>query len=153
MSVQTSVRKSANKRGYVLQGEGEQHLWAKYAPHTKAWDELFNRNGRAHEHCHALVNWLGQMDLGEFQERRQNADLVFINQGITFSVYADRRGVEKIFPFDLMPRLVSASEWQPLEAGLAASAASRRSPNLFLYDVYHDQRILKEGIVPAEVWC
>ena len=148
--MQTSARKSAwTSAGYaVLQGEGDQHLWAKYAPHTKAFDELFDRNGKAHEHCHALVHWLGQMDLGEFQERRQNADLVFINQGITFSVYSDRRGVEKIFPFDLMPRPVSASEWQPLESGLLQRI---KAINLFLYDVYHDRRILKEGVVPAEL--
>jgi uncharacterized circularly permuted ATP-grasp superfamily protein len=94
------------------------------------------------------VQWLGQLAVGEFQERRKNADLVFINQGITFSVYADRRGVEKIFPFDLIPRPISASEWQPIEAGLLQRI---RAINLFLHDVYHDRRILREGVVPEEL--
>ena len=115
-------------------------LWANYAPHANAWDELFDRDLQPHEHCQALVQWLGQMAVGEFQERRHNADLVFITQGITFSVYADRRGVEKIFPFDLLPRPVSAKEWYPIEAGLLQRI---KAINLFLYDVYHDRRILR----------
>jgi uncharacterized circularly permuted ATP-grasp superfamily protein len=149
MSVKTSGRKSSPARPANTRSEaGDQALWAKYAPHPKAWDELFDRNGQPHMHCHALVQWLGQMDVDRFQERRQNADLVFINQGITFSVYSDRRGVEKIFPFDLMPRPVSADQWQPLETGLLQRI---KAINLFLYDVYHDRRILREGVVPEEL--
>src|ERR1043166_2495645 len=89
-------------------------LWTGYFPHEKAWDELFGRDALPHGHCQALVHWLGQLAGNEFQERRHNADLVFINQGITFSVYADRRGVEKIFPFDLIPRPVARSDWVTL---------------------------------------
>ena len=99
------------------------------------------RTGPAHDHCQPLVQWLGQLAITEFQKRRHSADLVFINQGITFSVYSDRRGVEKIFPFDLIPRPV---------AGERMAARSKRACiqriqalNLFLYDVYHDQRILQ----------
>jgi uncharacterized circularly permuted ATP-grasp superfamily protein len=123
-------------------------LWANYVPHAKAWDELFTGDLSAHEHCQALVHWLGQLAVADFQERRRNADLVFINQGITFSVYSDRRGIEKIFPFDLIPRPVAAREWQMLEAGLRQRI---QAINLFLYDVYHDRRILREGIVPEEL--
>jgi uncharacterized circularly permuted ATP-grasp superfamily protein len=123
-------------------------LWTDYVAHPRAWDELFDRHGQPHEHCDALMQWLGQLAVPEFQERRHNADLVFINQGITFSVYADRRGVEKIFPFDLLPRPVSAKEWLPLETGLHQRI---RAINLFLYDVYHDRRILREGVVPEEL--
>src|ERR1051325_8079756 len=123
-------------------------LWANYGPHASAWDELFARDGTPHEHCQSLAQWLGRLSQGEFQERRHNANLAFINQGITFSVYADRRGVEKIFPFDLIPRPIAAEEWRPLEAGLKQRI---KALNLFLHDVYHDQRILREGIVPAEL--
>lgn len=122
-------------------------LWAEYAPHPTAWDELFGRD-TAHEHCQPLVNWLGQLAVPDFQERRQNADLVFINQGITFSVYADRRGVEKIFPFDLIPRPIAAHEWHILETGLLQRI---QAINFFLFDVYHDRRILREGIVPEDL--
>lgn len=120
-------------------------LWANYAPHPQAWDELFSCPGSPHKHCGALVDRLGQLGMADFQERRHNADLVFINQGITFSVYADRRGVEKIFPFDLIPRLVAAQEWRTLETGLRQRI---RAINLFLHDIYHDRRILRDGIVP-----
>jgi uncharacterized circularly permuted ATP-grasp superfamily protein len=133
----------------TARGDGvEERLWATYSPHATAWDELFQRDREPHAHSQALVNSLGQLAVAEFQERRHNADLVFINQGITFSVYADRRGVEKIFPFDLIPRPVAAHEWQPLETGLIQRITAI---NLFLHDVYHEGRILREGIVPAEL--
>jgi uncharacterized circularly permuted ATP-grasp superfamily protein len=123
-------------------------LWDHYTPHPTAWDELFDRKTGGHCHCQALVEWLGQLGLPEFQERRHNADLVFINQGVTFSVYADRRGVEKIFPFDLIPRPIEAEEWKTLDAGLRQRI---KAINLFLHDVYHGRRILREGVVPEEL--
>jgi len=123
-------------------------LFAGYRPHASAWDELFDATGQPHVHCRTLVDRLGELRVDEFQQRRAGADLVFTNQGITFSVYSDRRGVEKIFPFDLIPRTVAASEWTRLEAGLQQRIAAL---NLFLHDVYHEQRILKEGIVPADL--
>ncbi len=123
-------------------------LFAGYRPHPSAWDELFDAAGRPHPHCQTLVDRLGELRSDEFQQRRAGADLVFTNQGITFSVYSDRRGVEKIFPFDLVPRTVASSEWTRLESGLRQRIAAL---NLFLHDVYHEQRILKEGTIPAEL--
>ena len=123
-------------------------LFAGYERHPTAFDELFDRHGRPHSHCQALFEGLGRFQVGEFQKRRASADLAFINQGITFSVYSDRRGVEKIFPFDLIPRTVAAVEWSRLEAGLLQRIEAL---NQFLFDVYHDQRILQEGIVPREL--
>src|SRR4051812_25292366 len=93
-------------------------LFDDYRRHPTAWDESFAATGRPHEHGASLLTRLGELTVTEFQQLRGNADLVFINQGITFSVYSDRRGVEKIFPFDLIPRIVSAAEWKSLEAGL-----------------------------------
>ena len=144
MPLQVSTLPTAGQ----TQGERDPYLWTDYAPHAKAWDELFDRNIQPHKHCEALVQWLGKLALTEFQERRHNADLVFINQGITFSVYADRRGVEKIFPFDLIPRSVAAKEWQQIETGLHQRI---KAINLFLYDVYHERQILREGVVPEEL--
>jgi len=123
-------------------------LFAGYRPHPSAWDELFDASGQPHPHCRTLVDRLGELRLDEFQQRRAGADLTFTTQGITFSVYSDRRGVEKIFPFDLVPRTVAASEWATLESGLLQRIYAL---NLFLHDVYHEQRILKEGIIPAEL--
>jgi uncharacterized circularly permuted ATP-grasp superfamily protein len=123
-------------------------LFDGYRRHASAWDELFDIGGPPHPHCCTLVERLGELPLDEFQKRRASADLVFINQGITFSVYSDRRGVEKIFPFDLIPRPVAAAEWVLLEAGLLQRISAL---NLFLHDVYHEQRILKEGVIPTEL--
>jgi uncharacterized circularly permuted ATP-grasp superfamily protein len=95
-----------------------------------------------------LVDGLSQLVTATFQNKRSSADLVFINQGITFSVYSDRRGVEKIFPFDLIPRPVAAGQWTHLEAGLRQRI---QAINLFLHDVYHDRRILREGVVPEDL--
>ena len=123
-------------------------IFAGYHPHASAWDELFDRASEPHDHCSPLVDRLGQLAVSQFMGRRASADLAFINQGITFSVYADQRGVEKIFPFDLVPRPIPASEWEILEAGLIQRI---RALNLFLYDVYHDQRILNENVVPSDL--
>jgi uncharacterized circularly permuted ATP-grasp superfamily protein len=123
-------------------------LFTGYRPHATAWDELFTPHGQPHEHCRLLVDRLNQLMINEFQLRRVSADLAFINQGITFSVYSDRRGVEKIFPFDLIPRPVASSEWCVLEAGLIQRI---QALNMFLDDIYHDRRILKEGVVPEEL--
>jgi uncharacterized circularly permuted ATP-grasp superfamily protein len=130
-------------------GDGEApRLFAGYRPHTAAWDELFAGTGPPHVHARPIVEQLGRLQPAEFQLRRASADLVFINQGVTFSVYSDRRGVEKIFPFDLIPRPVAAGEWPTLEAGLLQRI---HALNLFLHDVYHDRRILREGVVPKEL--
>jgi uncharacterized circularly permuted ATP-grasp superfamily protein len=131
-----------------LSPEAARSLFSDYACHPKAWDELFASPGQAHEYCKSLVEKQGEFSVAEFQRLRANADLVFVNQGITFSVYSDRRGVEKIFPFDLIPRPVASSEWKTIESGLRQRI---QALNFFLHDVYHDQRILKEGIVPADL--
>lgn len=126
----------------------DQSLFAGYRLHPTAWDELFRASNEPHEHCKLLVDRLGQMMMSEFGLRRVSADLAFVNQGITFSVYSDRRGVEKIFPFDLMPRPVASSEWKILEAGLIQRI---QALNMFLHDIYHERHILKEGVVPEEL--
>ena len=94
-----------------------------YPTHPTAWDEWFTAPGMPHGHCHALAERLGQFTLEEFQQRRAGADLVFTNQGITFSVYADQRGVEKIFPFDLIPRPIA-----PADAHMIPIAPGRGKP-------------------------
>jgi uncharacterized circularly permuted ATP-grasp superfamily protein len=131
-----------------LSGTGDPPLFANYALHPSAWDEMFAAAGRPHDYCHPLADCLGQLATSDFLRRRAGADLVFINQGVTFSVYSDRRGVEKIFPFDLIPRPVAGRDWSAVERGLLQRI---QALNLFLHDVYHGQRILKENVVPAEL--
>ncbi len=123
-------------------------LFDNYNPHSTAWDELFARTGDPHGHCTTLVERLGKLFVNEFHSKRTSADLAFVNQGITFSVYSDRRGTEKIFPFDLIPRMIPAKEWVDLEKGLVQRI---KALNLFLHDVYNDQRILKEKVIPEDL--
>ncbi len=85
---------------------------------------------------------------GEFETRQSRADLALLNAGITFTVYSDDAGTERIFPFSLIPRIVSAAEWAGIEKGLVQRVTAL---NLFLADVYGEQRCLAEGIVPAEI--
>ena len=84
----------------------------------------------------------------ELQRRQQVADRAFLHQGITFTVYGDSRGTERIFPYDLLPRIITGAEWQQLERGLTQRITAL---NLFLRDIYHEGRILRDGVVPREL--
>jgi uncharacterized circularly permuted ATP-grasp superfamily protein len=94
----------------------------------------------------AVAEWLNRTPLDLFASKRREADLMFQRIGITFNVYGDSAGTERLIPFDIVPRVISCKEWQKLSAGLEQRV---RALNLFLHDVYHDQRILREGVVPA----
>ena len=85
---------------------------------------------------------------GELQLRQEAISKVLLRMGITFTVYGDESGTEKIFPFDIIPRIVQQFEWQHIEAGLKQRI---NALNLFINDIYHDQTIIKEGIVPAAI--
>ena len=82
----------------------------------------------------------------DFNSRRAAVDLAFLRRGVTFTVYNDSEGTERIFPFDIIPRIIPASEWKTLEAGLIQRITAL---NLFLDDIYHKQKILKDKVVPA----
>src|SRR5471032_3075728 len=112
------------------------------------YDEMFARPGEPRAHYAQLAERFERLDgMRELLERQQLADQTFLRRGVTFTVYSDDRGTEKIFPFDLIPRIVPAHEWATLEAGLTQRMAAL---NLFLADIYGEQRILREGIIPRE---
>jgi uncharacterized circularly permuted ATP-grasp superfamily protein len=112
------------------------------------FDEMFVEPGVARPHYASIAARLQAMGPAAFERRRRMADVSFRNQGITFTVYSDQRGVEKIFPFDLVPRIVPADEWTQIEQGLIQRITAL---NLFCQDIYHDQRILREKVVPPEL--
>jgi uncharacterized circularly permuted ATP-grasp superfamily protein len=111
------------------------------------FDEMFTAPGQVRPHYSALLERFTKLDREEFEGRRTAVDAAFLRQGITFTVYSDEQGTERIFPFDLMPRIIPAAEWTTIDAGLKQRM---RALNLFLKDVYSDQRIIKEGKVPRE---
>src|SRR6201985_3045616 len=113
-----------------------------------AYDEMFTRHGDLHRHCEPLLDHFSSLPTEELQRRKQAADLSFLNQGITFTVYGREEGTERIFPYDLLPRIITAAEWAKVEHGLMQRITAL---NLFLKDIYNEGRILDDGIVPREV--
>jgi uncharacterized circularly permuted ATP-grasp superfamily protein len=109
------------------------------------FDEMLDDQAKPRPHYRKFQQLFGGLTPEEFEQRRQAVDLSFLRQGVTFNVYGDAQGTEKIFPFDLVPRIIPASEWDHLERGLAQRITAL---NLFLHDIYHDQKILKDGVVP-----
>jgi uncharacterized circularly permuted ATP-grasp superfamily protein len=113
-----------------------------------AFDEMFDRGGSVREQDRHLYEMLLELPDAELRRRKQAADLSFLHQGITFTVYGREEGTEKIFPNDLLPRVINDSEWQTIERGLTQRITAL---NLFLNDIYHEGRILNDGVVPREL--
>jgi len=112
------------------------------------YDEMFSSPGQPRPHYQKVAEALNRLTLSEFEERRQLADLSFLLQGITFTVYNDGRGTERLFPFDLIPRIIPDVEWRRLEAGLSQRVLAL---NLFLQDIYGPQMILKDRKIPRSL--
>src|SRR5215469_5705064 len=113
-----------------------------------AYDEMYRGPGELHPHYEVLLEHFSSLPANELQRRKQAADLSFLSQGITFTVYGREEGTEKIFPYDLLPRIITRSEWALVERGLTQRITAL---NLFLKDIYNEGRILDDGIVPREV--
>ena len=114
----------------------------------KAYDEMFSAHDLARPHYQALQRTLLRLDPEDLRRSQQAADLTFLQEGITFTVYGSKEGTERIFPNDLIPRIIPAHEWTQIERGLTQRLTAL---NLFLRDIYHEGRILTEGIVPREL--
>src|SRR5688500_18002750 len=115
------------------------------------WDEVFLPDGSPRPHYAAIAERLATLSPEDVARRQRAADDSFQSRGITFAVNqgaAAAEGVEKIMPFDLVPRVLTADEWRTIERGLEQRV---RALNLFLHDVYHDQRILADRVIPAEL--
>lgn len=120
---------------------------AGYKP-DGAYDEMMTPDGKLRPPYRALCERLFGLGADELNEIQKSADLSFLYQGVTFTVYGKDEGIERVFPFDLIPRIISGSEWNKIESGLTQRI---QALNLFLHDLYHDAKILKDGIIPHEV--
>lgn len=113
------------------------------------FDEMFGSDGIAPlDHYRSILNRLKSLEATQIEEKQKQADSSFLEHGVTFTVYGDDEGTERIFPFDLIPRVIPDKEWQKVEQGLRQRILAL---NLFLNDVYHDGKIMAEGVVPEEV--
>jgi uncharacterized circularly permuted ATP-grasp superfamily protein len=111
------------------------------------YDEMTAPPGSVRDHYRGFADWLDRTDAARIAQKREEAERAFHRVGITVAVYGEDAGTERLIPFDIVPRIIPANEWDTLEAGLKQRV---RALNLFLEDVYHDQRILKAGAIPME---
>src|SRR5947209_124314 len=112
------------------------------------YDEMFQEGGVPRPHARLLLDTVEALDDGHLLRYKHAAERLLLQMGITFHVYGDSAGTERIFPFDLIPRIVPADEWDHIERGLAQRV---HALNAFIDDIYHEQKILRDGIIPREV--
>jgi uncharacterized circularly permuted ATP-grasp superfamily protein len=111
-------------------------------------DEMFDAQLRPRPDCQPLYDRIRSISRDDLIRRQRAADRSMVQLGITFAVYGDRQGAERIIPFDIVPRIIAQKEWEWIERGLVQRIVAL---NLFLQDIYHEQRIVRDGVIPAEI--
>ena len=125
-------------------------LFKDYAPLALACDEFFTHQKQKLPDFLKALRFFDQIPLPKFTSLQQQAQDLFKQRGVTFNVYSDTDGQEKIFPFDLIPRIIDQQEWQRVEAGLKQRV---QALNLFLADIYNQQKIIKDAVIPLQAVC
>ncbi|MBS0244106.1 MAG: circularly permuted type 2 ATP-grasp protein, partial [Proteobacteria bacterium] len=110
--------------------------------------ELYGRTGDRDGQLARIGDRLAKIDMATLMARAREAEHELFNLGITFTVYSDKDAIDRILPFDVIPRILTAAEWRTVETGVTQRV---RALNMFLWDVYHDQKILKDGVIPREL--
>ena len=114
----------------------------------KFFDEMYaDDSSTVRKHYREFETWLAEQSPETIAHKRAEADLIFRRVGITFAVYGNDAGTERLIPFDIIPRIITAAEWAQLEAGLVQRV---KALNMFIHDIYHDQQIIKAGVIPPE---
>jgi len=122
-------------------------LLQSYHVQHKVWDEMFAATGIRPSYKN-FVTAIQDLSVDEMTHKDELAKKLFMSQGVTFTVYSSGEGIEKIFPFDIIPRIIEAEEWKLIEAGIKQRL---KALNIFLKDIYHQQFIIKDGIIPAKL--
>ncbi|TAE36806.1 MAG: circularly permuted type 2 ATP-grasp protein [Sphingobacteriales bacterium] len=122
-------------------------LFSAYPTDSKVWDEMFSPT-EVREPYKRILQFLKQLSADELTKKEEMARRLFMSQGVTFTVYSSGEGIEKIFPFDIIPRIITASEWAYIETGIKQRL---KALNLFLNDIYSNQFILKDKIIPIDM--
>jgi uncharacterized circularly permuted ATP-grasp superfamily protein len=124
-------------------------LFKDYTVPEGMYDEVYSAKGKVHDYYNELISAISSITESEFQIINESAKNSFMNQGITFATYNENpKGTERIFPFDLFPRMIDSSDWEKIEKGLLQRG---HAINLFLHDLYHDKKILKDKVIPSEL--
>ncbi len=118
------------------------------APRRMAFDEMNGTGDGVRAPYHAVADWLGTQRLDDLKRKLQEAETMFRRTGITFAVYGNEEAAERLIPFDIIPRIISANEWRRLTVGIEQRV---RALNAFMYDIYHRQEIIKAGKIPEEL--
>jgi uncharacterized circularly permuted ATP-grasp superfamily protein len=126
----------------------ESAYFDKYLPINGVWDEMYGPNSKIRDHYSQVINYISRESADDLNKKEELAKRLFMSQGITFTVYSSGEGIEKIFPFDIIPRIITASEWAFVEKGIKQRLTAL---NLFLKDVYSNQFIIKDGIIPIDI--
>ena len=113
----------------------------------QSYNEMYDENGSSRSHYHAYAEWLKSRPLEYMLQKQREADLLYTRLGITFAVYGDEGGVERSIPFDIIPRILRADAWKTIADGACQRV---RALNAFLRDIYHDQEIIKAGLIPEQ---
>ncbi|WNH08236.1 circularly permuted type 2 ATP-grasp protein [Thalassobellus suaedae] len=124
------------------------HLFSSYDKLPKTWDEMYNDNAEFRAQYEEFIKYLEKTSPEKLTKKEDLSKQLFMSQGVTFTVYNDNEGIEKIFPFDIVPRIITAKEWDKIESGIKQRL---KALNLFIKDIYNEQFILKDGIIPAEL--
>ena len=117
-----------------------------HLPGPGLYDEMLQPDGQCRSHYDTYWQWLTRTDEKTIKQKQEEANLLFHRVGITFNVYGEEDGAERLIPFDNIPRIIPASEWQQLNKGIRQRVTAL---NAFLHDIYHEQHILKAGVIPA----
>ncbi len=123
------------------------NLIQSYLVDMNTYDEMYN-NSSIRDHYKNTVEFLEKLSIDDLNKKEEFAKRLFMSQGVTFTVYSSGEGIEKIFPFDIIPRIITSSEWDFIEKGIKQRL---KALNFFLKDIYNNQFIIKDGVVPAEM--
>ena len=124
------------------------HLISSYDQLPSTWDEMYTANAEIREQYKTIIEILKNTSTDTLTKKEELSKQLFMTQGVTFTVYSDNEGIEKIFPFDIVPRIITANEWDKIEKGIKQRL---KALNLFIKDIYNEQFIIKDGLIPADL--
>ncbi|GAA4279717.1 circularly permuted type 2 ATP-grasp protein [Gaetbulibacter aestuarii] len=123
-------------------------LFSSYSLLPETWDEMYDDRSKIRSQYDIINDYLKATSPEKLYKKEELTRQLFMSQGVTFTVYSDEQGIEKIFPFDIIPRIITAKEWDKIDRGIKQRL---KALNLFIKDIYHDQFIIKDGIIPADL--